>query len=73
MNAKNVKKIKKSLKPINELIKKFPNVYQLCNGDTNKFVFLLRKGVYLYKYMDSWKNVMKHHYQIKKLFTANYI
>ena len=29
---------KRSLKPINELIKKFPNVHQLSNGDTNKFV-----------------------------------
>ena len=26
------------LKPINRLIKKFPNVYQFCNGDINKFV-----------------------------------
>ena len=38
-----------------ELIKKFPNTYQLCNNDHNKFEFLLRKGVYPYEYMDSWK------------------
>ena len=38
-----------------ELIKKFPNTYQLCNNDRNKFELLLRKGVYPYKYMDSWK------------------
>ena len=30
---------------INELIEKFPNTYQFCNGDLNKFVLLLRKGV----------------------------
>ena len=36
---------KRSLKPINKLIKKFPNVYQFCNEDINKFVLLLRKGV----------------------------
>ena len=39
----------------NELIKKFPNIYQFCNGDHNKFVLSLRKGVYPYEYMDSWK------------------
>ena len=39
----------------NELIKKFPNTYQLSNNDHNKFELLLRKGVYPYEYMDSWK------------------
>ena len=42
-----------STKSINELIKKFPKMYQFCNGDLNKFVLLLRKGVYPYEYMDS--------------------
>ena len=44
-----------STKSINELIEKFPRMYQFCNGDLNKFVLLLRKGIYPYKYMDSWE------------------
>ena len=30
-------------------------MYQFCIGDLNKFVLLLRNGVYLYEYMDSWE------------------
>ena len=37
------------------LIKRFYNIYQLSDNDTNKFKLLLRKGVYSYEYMDSWK------------------
>ena len=46
---------KGQLKPISGFIKKFPNIYQFCNGNINKFVSLLRKGVYTYKYMESWE------------------
>ena len=35
-----------------ELIERFANIYEFCNGDLNKFILLLRKGVYPYEYMD---------------------
>ena len=39
----------------NPLIETFYNTYQLSNKDINKFALLLKKGVYPYEYMDSWK------------------
>ena len=39
-----------------ELIKRFASVYKFCNKEINKFILLLRKGVYPYDYMDSQKS-----------------
>ena len=36
-----------------ELIERFASTYEFCNKDLNKFILLLRKGVYLYEYMDN--------------------
>ena len=38
-----------SVKSVNDLFQKFPRMHKFCNGDLNKLVMLLRKGVYPYK------------------------
>ena len=53
-----------------ELINRFASTYEFCNKGINRFILLLRKGIYPYEYMDSWSDLMKHHCLIKKIFTA---
>ena len=60
-----------STKSINGLIENFPRMYQFCNGELNKFVLLLRKGVYPYEYMDSWERFDKTLLPPKNIFTVN--
>ena len=54
-----------------ELIEKFPITYQLCNKDHNKFMLLLRKGIYSYEYMDSWQRFDEESLPDKEYFIAN--
>ena len=38
-----------------ELKKKFRNTLKFYNNDFNKFVLLLRKGIYPYEYRNEWE------------------
>ena len=54
-----------------ELIQRFANTYEFCNGDFNKFILLLRKGVYPYEYMDSWQRFYEKSLPDKESFYSN--
>ena len=55
----------------NKLIDVFPNTYNFCGGDINKFVLLLRKGVYSYEYMDNFERFSKTTLPDKDDFYSN--
>ena len=46
-------------------MKVFSNTFKFSNNDINKFILLLRKGVYPYECMDEWKkfNETEKHFQ----------
>ena len=61
-------------------MKKFKNTYSFYNNDTtepssseriNKFVLLLRKGVYPYEYVDNWERFSEVSLPSKKDFYSN--
>ena len=54
-----------------ELIERFASTYKFCNNDLNKFVMLLRKGVYPYEYMDGWDKFNETSIPNKELFYSN--
>ena len=54
-----------------ELIKTFASTYEFCSGNLNKFILLLRKGVYPYEYMDNWERFNKTSLPNKESFYSN--
>ena len=63
-----------------ELIKRFASTYSFCNNDTtksssseriNKFILLLRKGVYPYEYMDNWERFNEASLPSEESFYSN--
>ena len=59
---------------IDEKFKKlFNNTFKLSNNDINKFILLLRKGVYPYEYMDEWEKFNKTSLPKKEDFYSNII
>ena len=51
-----------------ELIKRFACTYEFCNKNINKFILLLRKGVYPYEYMDNWERFSETSLPNKEFF-----
>ena len=58
-------------KDTKELIKIFANIYEFCYKDLEKFILLLRKGVYPYEYMDSWGRFNETSLPNKEAFYSN--
>ena len=54
-----------------ERIKRFASTYSFCNNDLNKFILLLRKGVYPYEYMDNWERFNETSLPSKESFYSN--
>ena len=54
-----------------QLIKRFASTYEFCNKDLNKFILLLRNGVYPYEYMDNWERFNEMSLPSKESFYSN--
>ena len=54
-----------------ELIKRFASTYEFCNNGLNKFVLLLRKDAYPYKYADTWERFSEISLPSKEDFYSN--
>ena len=63
---------KNYLKKLNEELKnKFKNIFKFSNNDIIAFILLIRKGVYLYEYMDDSEKFNETTLPEKKEFYGN--
>ena len=53
-----------------ELVNTFSSIYDFCKGYINKYILLLRKGVYPYEYMDIWNKFSETSLPDKKDFCS---
>ena len=54
-----------------KLKKRFKNTFKFSDNDINKFILLLRKGVYPYEYMDDWEKFNETTLPEKEEFYSN--
>ena len=52
-----------------KLKKRFFNTYKLSNNDNNKFILLLKKGVYPYENIDDWEKFNEKSLPEKKIYS----
>ena len=50
--------------PVSVLLKMFSNTYKFCNDDINKFILLLRRGIYPLNTSIAGKDSMKQYFLI---------
>ena len=54
-----------------ELKKKFKNTFKFTKNDINRFILLLGKGVYSYRYMEDWEKINETTLPEKEIFYSN--
>ena len=54
-----------------KLKRRFKNTFKFSDNDINKFILLLRKGVYSYEYTDDWKRFNETTLPEKEEFCGN--
>ena len=54
-----------------KLNERFFNTYKFSNHNNNKFVLLLRKGVYPHEYMDDWEKLIETSLSEKEDFCSH--